>query len=318
MKPSLIACFFFMFVAQLNAQQNSYIVTQKPTPDSLKTRRLKNKAGVDLSEVTFVNWSAGGSSSISALANIVSQLTYKKEKVTWVNRAVLRLGGNKQEEQRIRKTDDAIEVSSNFGYQKDSTSNWYHSARFNLKTQLLNGYNYPNREDEISSFFAPGYAFLGIGAEYGKNIEEFNVYMSPLTYKGTFVLDRELSNAGAFGVDEAVRDEEGNIIKDGEKVRTELGVLLTGTYEAGLFENIDLRSQIQLYTDYLNSFGNVDIDWEFLVNFKVNNFVRAALGSHLIYDDDVDAFEEVEGEQVNKGPKIQWKQILGIGVTVDF
>lgn len=310
--------FVFLFISVSQAQHNSVIVTSKPVPDSLKTWNLKNKISVDLSEVTFVNWSAGGSNSISALTNFVSQLAYKKERLTWINRAVVRLGGNKQEKQQIRKTDDALELSSNFGYQKDSVSNWYHSARFNLKTQLFNGYNYPNREKEISRFFAPGYAFLGVGAEYGKNIDEFSLYMSPLTYKGTFVLDKELSNSGAFGVDKAVVDEEGNIVTEGERIRSEVGVLLTSVYEANLFQNIDLRTQVELYTDYLENFGNVDINWEFLMNFKVNDFVRAALGSHLIYDDDVDAFEEVDNEQVNKGPKLQWKQILGIGVTVDF
>ena len=50
--------------------------------------------------------------------------------------------------------------------------------------------------------------------------------MSPLTYKGTFVLDEELSNSGAFGVEPAVVDEEGNIVTEGERVRSEVGVLL--------------------------------------------------------------------------------------------
>ena len=87
----------------LNAQQNSVIITKKPLPDSLKPWKIKHKVGVDLSEVTFVNWSAGGSNSISALTNIVSSVSYRKERVSWVNRAVLRLGGNKQEGQHIRK-----------------------------------------------------------------------------------------------------------------------------------------------------------------------------------------------------------------------
>ena len=306
------------FISHLNAQHDAIVVTKLSTPDSLKTWRFENKVGVDISEVTFLNWSAGGTNSISALANYVSGVVYQKERVTWISRGVFRLGGNKQDARRIRKTDDDFSIASNLGYQTDSTSNWYYSARFNLKSQLLNGYSYPDREHPISKFFAPGYVFLGVGADYGKNIEKFSLYMSPLTYKGTFVLDEELANAGAFGVNPAIVNENGDIIKSGEQMRAELGVLLTGTYEANLFENIDFRTQAQFYTDYLNSFGNIDLNWELLVDFKVNSFVHAALGSHLIYDDDVDAFEEVDGEKVNKGPKIQWKQLLGIGVKVDF
>jgi hypothetical protein len=318
MKIFKFTLLFFLVCIGVNAQQHSVIITKKPLPDSLKPWKIKHKIGVDVSEVTFVNWSAGGSNSISALTNVVSTVSYRKERISLINRAVLRLGGNKAEGQRIRKTDDAVELSSNFGYQKDTMSNWYYSARFNIKTQLIDGYNYPNREKRISKFFAPGYIFAGIGSEYGRNIEEFSVYFSPLTYKGTFVLDRNLSNAGAFGVDPAVIDAQGNIIKSGERVRSEIGILFQGTYETNLFENIDLRSQVELYTDYLNSFGNVDIDWEFLLDFKVNSFVKAGLGSHIIYDDDIDAFEEKDGEQVNVGPKVQWKQILGVGVVVVF
>lgn len=313
----LVTVFIAFFCLTVFSQSNQ-IITSKPTPDSLKTWRLKNKAGVDLSEVTFINWNAGGSNSISALSNLLSTLTYKKNRLTWVNRGVLRLGGNKQEAQRIRKTDDVLEITSNLGYQKDTLSNWYYSGRFNLKTQMLHGFSYPDRDNPISKFFAPGYVFLGVGAEYGKNIDELSLYMSPLTYKGTFVLDKDLANSGAFGVEPEVLDANGNVVREGKQTRTEIGLLLTATYQANLFENIDIRSHAELYSDYINSFGNVDVNWEVLVNFKVNDFVRAALGSHVIYDDDVDAFEEVDGKQVNKGPKVQWKQILGIGVTMDF
>ncbi len=308
-------CFLFCVISY---GQSGQIITSKPIADSLKTWQFKNKAGIDLSEVTFVNWNAGGSNSISALSSLLSTLVYKKERLTWVNRGVFRLGGNKQESQRIRKTDDALELTSNIGYQKDSLSNWYYSGRFNLKTQLLHGFSYPDRENPISKFFAPGYIFLGIGAEYGKRIEEWSVYVSPLTYKGTMVLDRELANSGAFGVEPAVYDVDGNLIKKGKRNRSELGLYFIATYQANLFENINIRSQTELYSDYVNSFGNIDVNWEILFDFKVNDFVRAALGSHLIYDDDVDAFEEINGKQINKGPKVQWKQILGVGVTMDF
>ena len=306
------------------AQQNTITVKSEKEQDSIvqkdsiKPWAINNKVGVDLSEVTFVNWNAGGSNSISALSSFTTTADYKKDNITWKNRVLVRLGANKQESQKLRKTDDVLEVSSKFGYQKDTVSNWYYSARFNFKSQFLNGYSYPNRDNPISKFMAPGYTFLGVGAEYGKNIEKMSLYMSPLTYKGTIVLDRDLSNAGSFGVEPAVYDDNGNILREGQRVRSELGVLITSAYETNLFENIDFKSLIELYTDYVNSFGNVDINWELLVNFKVNDHVRTALGSHLIYDDDISTFEEVDGVQVEKGPKMQWKQILGVGVVFDF
>ncbi|WP_369971581.1 DUF3078 domain-containing protein [Psychroserpens sp. XS_ASV72] len=282
--------------------------------------KLLNKAGLDLSEVTFVNWSAGGSNSISALTNVLSTLKYRKDHLKWTSSARLRYGINKQESQRLRKTEDEFELSSSLGYRKDTITNWYYSSRFNFRTQLTNGYNYPDRDNEISRLMAPGYMFIGGGVEYGKNLEQLTFYFSPITFKATFVLDQTLADSGAFGVNPATYDEEGNVIEEGENMRTEMGVLLTNYYETKVYDNIFLKHNLSVYSDYINDFGNLDIDWEVVFDFKVNDFVRASLGSHIKYDNDIKTFEEVEGEEepIERGARIQWKQLLGVGVAFDF
>ena len=50
----------------------------------------------------------------------------------------------------------------------------------------------------------------------------------------------------------------------------------------------------------------------------VNQYVKANIGTHLVYDDDIKSKEEKNGEQIIKGPKVQLKQLLGIGVTYSF
>jgi len=279
-----------------------------------------NKLGLDLSEAAFVNWNTGGSNSISALLNVFSTLKYTEENLVWVASIRSRYGLNQQENQRLRKTEDELEIASTLGYRRDTYTNWYYSARLNFKTQFTNGYNYPDRENEISRFMAPGYLFFGGGAEYGKNLEQLSLYFSPLTFKSTFVLDRELSNAGSFGVTPAIFDGNSNIIEQGQRVRTEMGILITNSYHAEIVENISLFNRLSLYTDYLNSFGNIDVDWEVVLNFKVNEFVRATFGTHLKYDNDVKILEEteIEDEFIEKGASVQLKQILGIGIVLDF
>ncbi|MGJ8592857.1 MAG: DUF3078 domain-containing protein [Aquaticitalea sp.] len=312
-----LVIFFCFFIQVANAQTDSLNLQ---TSDSIPKWDFKNRAGLDINEVTFVNWSAGGSNSISALLGFTSSLNYAYGLLKWKNKGIVNYGINKQQEQELRKTSDELELISTMGFQKDSLSNWYFSARFNFKTQFTNGYNYPNRSNPISKFMAPGYLFVGGGVEYGKNIEKFSTYFSPLTFKSTFVLDEELSNSGAFGVEKAIVDAEGNILKQGQRMRTELGILLTNEFESEVFENIAIKSRASFYTDYLNTFGNIDVDWEVLFNFKVNQYVKASLGSHLKYDNDVKTIvsTEVEDEFDMEGAKIQWKQILGIGVVVDF
>jgi hypothetical protein len=280
-----------------------------------------NRASLDISEVAFVNWNAGGSNSISGLFGLESGRSYKKGHMVWENRVAARIGLNKQQEQSLRKTDDILELNSRFGFRKDTISNWYYSANFSFKTQFANGYNYANSDSEpISRFMAPAYLFLGVGTVYGEHIEEFSAYMSPLTLKSTFVLDQNLANAGSFGVTPAEYDDEGNLLSEGRKYRREFGILLTSGYESEVMENISVRNELSLYTDYLNDFGNFDVDWQVNLKFIVNDFVKASLGSHLKYDNDIKIINEnmeTEEDEVS-GAKVQWKQLLGLGVSIDF
>jgi hypothetical protein len=173
----------------------------------------------------------------------------------------------------------------------------------------------------ISRFMAPGYLFLGAGASYISEGDKFNLYLSPITHRSTFVLDQELANNGAFGVERAVRDDDGNIIQEGENLLTSFGFLVTNTWKTPLMKNIELDHRISLYTDYLRDFGNVDVDWELILNLTVNDFVNASIGTQLIYDDDIrfDVVEDAEGNIIDAGvPKIQLKQLLNIGVAYTF
>ena len=135
-------------------------------------------------------------------------------------------------------------------------------------------------------------------------------------------MDDHLANSGAFGVNPAIYDMDGNMLSKGNNIKQEVGILLTNKYEESLFENIKLNSHLRLYTDYVNSFGNVDIDWEVNIDMKVNKFVKATLGSHLRYDNDIKVESkrnEITNEEIIlEGPSVQWKQILGVGVVIDF
>lgn len=294
-------------------------LTEQLAPKPKTNWKEVNRVGLDLSEVAFVNWNAGGSNSISGLAELVLERNYSDSKRKWKNKLTTRYGINSQEGQELRKTDDMFEVTSDFGYRRDTISNWYYSAKFRFASQLTNGYKYPDTSTPISQFMAPGYVFLGVGGEYGQRLDNLSIYASPLTYKSTFVLDQELANNGAFGVDPAVYDDDGNIIREGSNVNSELGILLQSSLKAKVMDNINLTNLVNLYTDYLNSFGNIDIDWEMNLNFKVNSFVLAKVGSHLKYDNDIKITEtNVDGEEVTMGARTQWKQQLGIGVIVDF
>lgn len=308
---------FFLLSFQSVFSQNADSIP-KIKPDTISHWEKKNIVGFDLSEIAFMNWSAGGNSSISGLLKGNLTRKYAYQNIKWYNELIIRYGVNKQDGIELRKTDDAFQFNSTFGYRKDTISNWYHSAKFNFNTQFTNGYNYPNTDLAISKPFAPAYIFLGVGAEYANKAKKINVYISPLTFKTTLVLDQRLANQGAFGVTKAVYDIDGNLITEGEKTRTEMGLLLTGAYKKEVYKNIFLENKLSLYSDYINNFGNIDVDWQFQLELIVNEYVKGTIGTHLIYDDDIKAKEEVNGEQITVGPKLQLKQMLGIGLVYNF
>jgi len=295
----------------------------KPTVDITKNYGWKtlDEVGLYFNQVSFNNWNAGGANSISAIFNGRAEANYKSDRLFWNSSLLVSYGVNKQESEPLRKTEDAISVISNFGYEKSKNSNWFYSARFSFNTQFSDGFSNPD-EDPISRFMAPAYLFLGAGFEYGRHIEKLSFYASPLTLKTTFVLDRDLANSGAFGVNPAIFDMDGNLLRKGDNVRSEFGFLLTNQYQNQVFENIKLNSLIRLYSDYLNNFGNIDLEWEINFDFKVNKYVSAIFGSHLRYDDDIKT-EVIQNEITNEtivleGPKLQWKQLLGIGFVVNL
>ena len=311
-KAYLIGLLFFVY--QFNYGQ---LITTE-LPDTISYWSKENKVGLDISQITFVNWNAGGNNSISGLIKGQFIRTYTRENIHWKNELIMRYGINKQESQEVRKTDDQFAFNSTFGYKRDTISNWYYAGKFNFNTQFANGYAYPNIDLAISRPFAPAYTFLGIGAEYSRKDLNLNFYLSPLTQKTTMVFDQRLADQGAFGVEKAIYDEFGNLVKRGKNIRNETGILVTNQWKREIFENINFENRIALYTDYINNFGNIDVDWQLQLDLTVNQYVKANIRTHLVYDDDIKSKEEEGGVQVIRGPKIQWKQLLGLGVVYQF
>ena len=306
------------FVYDQMPRANSQIMFDALSPirSEISFWKKTNSLGLDINQGTFSNWSAGGYSSVSGIIKGDFTRTYEKGRSIWVNELKVRYGLNKQENVELRKTDDVLSLNSSFGYKSSVKSNWYYSAKFTLNTQMANGYAYPNIEEPISRAFAPAYVFMGIGAEYFKN--NFKAYISPITLKSTLVLDDTLANKGEFGLPGGVFDADGNLIKAGKKSRNELGFLFTTEWNKNIMKNVNLKNNLTLYTDYLNNFGNIDVDWQLLLEMKVNSLLKATLGGHLIYDDDIKNKRDVNGTQITEGPRVQFKQLLSVGLVYNF
>ncbi len=282
--------------------------------ETLKTQVTDTTAGwnyggtinTTLSQVSLTNWAAGGQNSFSVNGLLSLFARYKKDNMLWENYLDLAYGTVKQgKDADWIKSDDKFDFTSKYG-QKASKS-WYYAGLINLKTQMTAGYNYPNTEVPISKFLAPGYLLGAIGMDYKPN-DNFTAFLSPLTGKVTIVNDQTLADAGAFGVE------------PGEKMRSEFGGYARFFVKYEIMKNVSLQSKLDLFSNYLDKPQNIDINWETLISLKVNKYISATIMTHLIYDDDIKIVveEATETSPAKVGPRVQFKEVLGVGFSYKF
>jgi hypothetical protein len=287
------------------------------TADSLEGWKKGGIITLNLSQISLTNWAAGGQNAFSVNGLINLFANYKKNKNIWSNSLDIGYGVLKQgKDEDFIKTDDKIDLLSKYG--REAVKNWYYAALFNFKTQMTAGYNYPNDSVKISDLFAPAYILGSLGMDYKPN-DDFSTYISPLTSKITIVTDQNLANQGAFGVNPAEYDGM-VLISEGDNVRFELGGYLRIEYRKELMENITVLTKLDLFSNYLDKPDKIDVGWETLITMKVNKYISATLNTHLIFDYDIKFDEDTDGDGINddKVEKVQFKEVLGIGLSYNF
>jgi hypothetical protein len=257
------------------------------------------------SQVSLSNWTAGGESSVAGNGLTSIFADFGRDNLTWNNSLDLGYGLQRREGERARKTDDRIELLSKLGL--EATENWNYSGLVNFRTQMAPGYDYPNVEVPISNFMAPAYLLAALGMDY-QPFENFSVFISPVTGKATFVLDQDLADLGAFGVD------------PGNNLRYELGAYLRADYRVNITEDIMFRTKLDLFSNYLDKPQNLDVNWETRLNINLTRYISASFGTHLIYDEDATIIttDPDTGEPEILGPRVQFKQLLTVGLSYSF
>ncbi|MFB9120349.1 DUF3078 domain-containing protein [Bergeyella porcorum] len=251
---------------------------------------------VTFNQASFSNWNAGGNDNIGIIAKVNYNLSYKKDRHYLENLIQLGYGLVAAKGQSTRKTEDYINIATNYGY--EIGDNFYLSTGYQFLSQFTYGYNYaatpdPQKSDRVSRFMAPGYLNAGLGISYNPK-ENFQVIFRPANGKFTFVLDPHLQKAGRYGLEH-----------DGQSIRSELGAMLNVLYRLKLYENIFVTNQLNFFSNYINHPERVDINYSGTLNMKFNKLITAVLSLDLLYDHD----------QVTN---LQRKQTLGVGLVYNI
>jgi hypothetical protein len=171
---------------------------------------------------------------------------------------------------------------------------------------------------------APGYLTLSLGANFNPN-QHFQIFLSPVSGKFTFVLNQELADKGAYGVKKAIYDTAGNLLQHGEKMRGELGINIVTSYNHTLMKNIQFTSILTLHNNFLEEDKSkiwiFDVDWDNKIIFKINKLFSTVFYFYLKYDKNAKfpVYKTNEdGEEIFIGnkAKVQIKESLGLSITL--
>ncbi len=257
-----------------------------------------------ISQTYLANWTKGGESSFTSLMDLAGRATYNNTdaKTQWVNLGRIKFGNIWTDDKGCRKNHDQFEIDSRFN--RNAWGKIGMSASFYMKNQLAKGYDFPNDSIPVSKFLNPGTITLGLGAEY-KPIKNTSINIAPLSYKTTFTLD----TAG-------IVDHTKHGIPEDQWAKRELGTQIAIYNKISPMKGLEIINRMRLFSNYLHKPQNVDVDWEMVLEKKINWFFTVRLNLHLIYDDDI-KFPVLDGS-AKKVSKAQFKEFVGLAVSIKF
>lgn len=289
MKKLLLAASFSLGVSAI-AQETK---TEAPVVDTVKAWSIQGQNTLMLNQAAFSNWIGGGANNVGWLAGVNYNMTYEKGKDLWENIVILGYGQNNTKGTGTRKTQDVINLSTNYG--REFVEHWYLSGGASLQTQFAAGYEDGNNPDarKISSFMAPGYVNVGVGVTYRPN-DNFTMTLRPANARITFVSDKDLQYAGSYGLK-----------NDGDTSLFQFGFLGTAIYKVKLMENINLTNTGSIFSNYLDHPDRLVLAYGAVLNMKINKYISSNITLDLMYDH-------------NQIQKTQLKQTLGVGFGYNF
>jgi hypothetical protein len=264
--------------------------------------------GVNFGQVALVNWAGGGQNTISVQANANAFWTYENRHFLWDNQLNFSLGGIAQGRVRqpsltnkypFRKNVDILQITSRAGYILDEKKHWMATFLTDLKTSLLDGFDYSaydaaaSAQRQLTSTpFSPSNLLLSLGINY-KPTSFFSLYLSPATAKLTMLNANTLlpSVAGDSAFDKVDRTRYG--LNNGATYHASVGAYLRMDFQKDIWKNVNVKTSLELFQSYTDSHildGIVQSEINYMMglpNYASNPAQVAqvaAWNQHLYYD----------------------------------
>ncbi|GAA4273288.1 DUF3078 domain-containing protein [Aquimarina gracilis] len=284
-------------------------ILKEITPKKQKEEHIgwktKGKFSLLFNQSAFnFDWQGGGTSNIAGNAVANYEFNYKRKSLTWDNKILADYGLSfLKDEEFARKTNDRIEFNTRLG-QRIKESNWNYSFFANFLSQFDKGYEFSTDPDtdetiriEQTHFFSPAFIQAGPGLLWKKS-DDLSINIAPVTSRMIFV-DKEFTNV------EGYQDGDYFGVDAGESTRFEFGGALAANLKFSITQNLTVENILNLYSNYIEDPANVDMDYTFNLNLKINRYISFSFVFQSIYDD-------------NATSAFQIRQVTGIGLDYKF
>ena len=268
-----------------------------------KAWKFDGTVGLNVAATGLVNWAAGGKNNVNGIAFAKLHLLYHKDAIAWETNFDTDFGMTwiQQKEDPFQKSSDNIKLATKFGWEFKPT--WYLTVLGSFQSQYALGRNYQEGyNDVISKWLAPSYTDISVGIDWKKSVNgaDFSLYLSPVAGRITTATDPRLREK--YGVD------------TNKTYRAVAGLTFKAALTYTRIENLKILSTLTLFTPYTKKFGNFNVDWDFMISYQFLKVLNVSLMTSLKYYDEV----MITDRHGNTGPRVQFKEVLGLGIGYSF
>lgn len=354
-KIFLFTCLFLASVILVNATETGYGKTFNPQTnqffkkDNIKKDSIAPKdstnwqkywkltgiVGMNVTQTSFTNWAAGGQNNANGIVFANLNLAYKKGCHLWeasLNTEVGMMFSSGSREIRNendellsktnwRKSSDKIDFSTKYGFEFQKT--WFVTAMASFKSQYARGKDYgkfdkgdAEKPSYISNWLSPSYSDFSLGIDW-KPKPFLSIYLSPVAGRITTCTAPQIDKLTVMDYTvNTLRHSYGIDTTSGRAYNADFGL----TFKANVnytYKNLTVMSTLVLFTPYTNKnqkFGNFDVDWDFSISYQFLKVLNVSLMTSLKYYDQV----MITDKKGNVGPRVQFKEVLGVGIGYSF
>ncbi len=273
--------------------ETEYIFASKPET----FWKLGSEFSVGVNQVAFSNWAEGGVPSWSILLANKSFAQYRKGASVWKTDFEIKYGLQQQGDDPWYKNNDQIKLYSSYGFA--ASSHWNYSMLLDFKTQITKGYSSATADKDafVSRFLSPMYLTYSIGMEYENVDKTASIFLMPVAYNLTYVLDTSLSTK--YG------------ISQGNHELSRFGPMAMFVNKHQLTKQVLLESKLTLLADLLNMKEQfVSAEWNIGVNVALTQRMRVKLLMDLKYDPKVMFDKTLSDGTIEKVRRIQLRESI--------